>query len=447
MLAVSATLQETVLTLAPLFDAPESPAEIDTYLSEKFFPRYAPDGQSPGADIERRLVELGSSGISVPIYKLGVDPNGFIEEGNIEFLNLPSGWSATYRGGSDRWVHLTFPTTVAAGQVDLRFRLTDSQGLASNVGVLRLVFVARNWQNPVQFFDVTHNGKVDYRDLLAIERQVQPLPPYIRPVAGSDNFCYGRYCDEPAEVSVPVKFWDLSQDGIANQADIEIMQAHLDANSIAKVAPRISESDYPVMVRAGELADLHLSRFGNDPDGDDRSYTLVVLDAGPLTITQDDTYYQSVRIAAPASADGKIQVRYQLRDHHGLLSEEGTFAVQVTPALDRFHNSLQAADVDRDGFVSPLDALLIFNLLRTTGSNMTNLVDPAVAWDVSNDQHLTPLDALLVLNYLNARADFASEESVAQLTDVATGAENDDSQLTSAELFVALQFAVDEQLS
>jgi hypothetical protein len=442
MLAMALTLPPGPIVIPPLVDAPESPGEIDQYLSGKFFPQWSPDGATPAADIKLRFVELGSASISVPIWQLGVDRNGNVEDGNIAFLNLPSGWSATYNGGSDRWVHLQFPTNVAAGQFDLRFRIVDSESLSSNVGVLRLVFVAKNGQNPVNFYDVTLDGAVDYRDLLSIDRQVHPLTPYSRPVRGSDNFCYGRYCNEPAEAYIPLKYWDLSRDGIANQADLDLMQAYLTAQGVAKVAPVLGEP-YPVTMAAGDTTEVPVYELGRDPDGDDRSYELVIVDSGPLTIREDNQWPRRIKISAPFDAIGTVQVRYQLRDPYGLLSPVGTFEVHVTPPPS--HNAHKHEDVNRDGVVSPLDALLILNLLGTTGGNATQVVNSPLAWDVSNDQYLTPLDALLVINYLNAHVTSPAAEEIPPSGEEAKIYHDSALWLTPQDLFVALDRSADRE--
>ncbi len=65
-------------------------------------------------------------------------------------------------------------------------------------------------------------------------------------------------------------------------------------------------------------------------------------------------------------------------------------------------NSDFSEDVNHDGIVSPLDALLVINSLNSDGSRSVAL-DPASApyIDTSADNQVTPLDALLVINYLN----------------------------------------------
>jgi Fungalysin metallopeptidase (M36)/GEVED domain/Bacterial Ig domain/Dockerin type I domain/Fungalysin/Thermolysin Propeptide Motif/SdrD B-like domain len=68
-------------------------------------------------------------------------------------------------------------------------------------------------------------------------------------------------------------------------------------------------------------------------------------------------------------------------------------------------NLLIPTDVNLDGVVSPIDALLVVNYLNDNG-----LADPAasgeessVPWkrDVNHDNQISPIDALMVINYLN----------------------------------------------
>ena len=63
-------------------------------------------------------------------------------------------------------------------------------------------------------------------------------------------------------------------------------------------------------------------------------------------------------------------------------------------------------DVNADGFVSPIDALLIVNDLNFRGvRKLPNPpmppLEPPPYLDVSGDGFVSPLDALLIINYLN----------------------------------------------
>ena len=56
-------------------------------------------------------------------------------------------------------------------------------------------------------------------------------------------------------------------------------------------------------------------------------------------------------------------------------------------------------DVNRDGFVSPLDALIVINSLNTGGSSGEG--ETGNRMDVNRDGSVTPVDALIIINYLN----------------------------------------------
>ena len=77
-------------------------------------------------------------------------------------------------------------------------------------------------------------------------------------------------------------------------------------------------------------------------------------------------------------------------------------------------NPINAWDVNADGHVSPLDALLVINRLNATGT--TSLPDIMIEYeaaapflDVSGDRVVSPLDALWVINRLNQNRDGAGE--------------------------------------
>jgi hypothetical protein len=67
--------------------------------------------------------------------------------------------------------------------------------------------------------------------------------------------------------------------------------------------------------------------------------------------------------------------------------------------------SARLLDVNADGLVTPLDAVLVINQLNASGK-----IDPAIGLqatffgDVTGDMSVTPLDALLIINELNSQA-------------------------------------------
>lgn len=85
----------------------------------------------------------------------------------------------------------------------------------------------------------------------------------------------------------------------------------------------------------------------------------------------------------------------------------GTFLITVNGARSPYHNYNLNEDVNGDGFVSPIDALLIINELNARGSGPVTTIDagsaggPPPMLDVNGDGMITPIDVLIIINYLN----------------------------------------------
>ena len=121
-------------------------------------------------------------------------------------------------------------------------------------------------------------------------------------------------------------------------------------------------------------------------------------------------------------ADG---TRYLYQTHQPgdvqLVDAEFDFTATVTPR----HNSHNPLDTDDDGEVSPLDALLVINVLnemaaKTSRTAPLRAVDPlihqsrsAYYTDVNGDGSVAPIDALWVINYLNATAPLVAAGATA----------------------------------
>ena len=86
-----------------------------------------------------------------------------------------------------------------------------------------------------------------------------------------------------------------------------------------------------------------------------------------------------------------------------------------------WHNPTEPLDVNDDGVVSPLDALLVINKLNAEGAGALDAPVGAVDWfvDVNADGRLSPIDALLIINRLNAEA--AEGESGERKAESGTG--------------------------
>ena len=67
-----------------------------------------------------------------------------------------------------------------------------------------------------------------------------------------------------------------------------------------------------------------------------------------------------------------------------------------------WQNPRNPMDVDQDGYVAPIDILVIFNSLNAAGSRPLSGQPSQYFYDVDGDGYIAPIDALLILNYLNA---------------------------------------------
>lgn len=102
----------------------------------------------------------------------------------------------------------------------------------------------------------------------------------------------------------------------------------------------------------------------------------------------------------------EIQLLVSVRDVAGQFTPiTGTFVIDVLENANPFHNSANPYDVNDDGQVNPLDALLIINSMSRNGGPgpISGFPSPDRFYDVNGDEMITALDALLIINFLNRR--------------------------------------------
>jgi hypothetical protein len=89
----------------------------------------------------------------------------------------------------------------------------------------------------------------------------------------------------------------------------------------------------------------------------------------------------------------------------GQTTSTGNVSVEVVNPY-QWNNFSDKYDVNNDGSVSSIDALVIINLLNTIGgTSLTGALDyvhPTTFYDVSRDNYVSSVDALLVINDLNS---------------------------------------------
>ena len=101
---------------------------------------------------------------------------------------------------------------------------------------------------------------------------------------------------------------------------------------------------------------------------------------------------------------GDVEISVSAADSHGGGPSQG--AGEVPAPVESWQNPALATDVNADGFVTPLDALLVINALNSQGphSLTEHRTGDSHYYDCNGDRSLSPVDALLVINFLNQRA-------------------------------------------
>ena len=90
--------------------------------------------------------------------------------------------------------------------------------------------------------------------------------------------------------------------------------------------------------------------------------------------------------------------------------------VSNTSFMSDYWNVWKPCDVDGDGAVAPVDALMLINNLNSKGPHQlggegeAGTVAENGYVDVNNDGWVTPLDTIMVLNTLNSRGEGADAQ-------------------------------------
>jgi VCBS repeat-containing protein len=145
----------------------------------------------------------------------------------------------------------------------------------------------------------------------------------------------------------------------------------------------------------------------SDPEGPlDPASLIVVAGFGPTKGTAT-VVNGKVQYTPNASVTGADSFRYQVADSLGATSiATVTLTIRQTPSA--WQNPIKPLDVNGDTFVTPIDALLVINLLNSAGAGPLAGRTPPIPVqpfvDTNGDSSLTALDALLVINAINAGA-------------------------------------------
>jgi len=175
-------------------------------------------------------------------------------------------------------------------------------------------------------------------------------------------------------------------------------------NTIDIGAPTSSVNGLPTFTSSRDFA---VSWSGSDETNGSgiASYDIFVSDnSGPYVLFKNDVTSTSTTFTG---VKGHTYAFYSIAtDNVGHNENPPAFPDATISIVSAFpwSNPKNPLDVDDDGFVGPLDVLVIINRLNLIGPgvlNATTATNPPPYFDCNLDGNVDPLDALVVINFLN----------------------------------------------
>ncbi|MFM7930426.1 MAG: dockerin type I domain-containing protein, partial [Pirellula sp.] len=115
---------------------------------------------------------------------------------------------------------------------------------------------------------------------------------------------------------------------------------------------------------------------------------------------------------------------YVVSDNEGRPSVPTDVTVRVVVSI--YQNPRSRFDVDDDGTASPLDVLVLINLLNTLAPSLPvdGLPGPPAYVDVNADNRVDPLDVLDLINHMNSRDNGEGERDADRIFDDVFASDN-----------------------
>lgn len=153
---------------------------------------------------------------------------------------------------------------------------------------------------------------------------------------------------------------------------------------------------------------IDVLRNDSDADGTIVASTLSVA-SGPDTGTAI-VENGKIKYTPTAGFVGTATLQYVVADNDGLSSNLGTVSIRVVNSL--YQNPAEPLDVNADGFISPIDILIVVNFLNANGASVSTsgLPAPPPYMDVNADNFISPTDILPVINFINSRGNSGAGE-------------------------------------
>jgi VCBS repeat-containing protein len=154
------------------------------------------------------------------------------------------------------------------------------------------------------------------------------------------------------------------------------------------------------VVKQGTQTSLNVLLNDYDPDGILNASSVSVVtpsDAGTAVAQSNG----QILFIPQTGFTGTTSFQYVVSDTDGLASNVADVTVRVVASL--FQNPNNRYDVNADSFVSPIDVLILVNLINAQGPTVPvdNLPGPPDYVDVNGDGRVDPIDVLELINFIN----------------------------------------------
>jgi hypothetical protein len=151
-----------------------------------------------------------------------------------------------------------------------------------------------------------------------------------------------------------------------------------------------------------------------DPEGDAMTASIVTQPTrGTVVLNANGTFTYT---PGPTALFGATDTfTYRAIDAFGAASPQTTVTITIGRAPPpAYQNPTQRWDVNADGFISPIDVLILVNLLNSRGSSIpvAGLPGPPDYVDVNGDNFVTPLDVLAVVDKINSSSGSGEGEQI-----------------------------------
>lgn len=262
-------------------------------------------------------------------------------------------------------------------------------------------YVYRNYVSlPTSVLDLT-GDKIP--DVLIGERRPEDTKPHLTVYAGRGNGQFeeaSRHSIESDFTPITFEEIELNRDGMVHFVGTDGRKVgvyrQMPDGTFTETFAAANVSDF---LRSKELTSWEAGDFNFD-GFDDIAVSVYNVDSVDIFLN-DQLGGFSNHVSVPT------EERVQKLEYFTAQRKESIGKFEFSPHAPPLHNATNMFDVNGDGFVSPIDALLVINHLNGAADDPLNgppYLDP------SADQVVSPLDALMVINWLNSSGAGEGEE-------------------------------------